>query len=416
MVGAIWQVDGPPNAARVAVFGSASNLDATTSNHQAPEASVTLDFALSPELADLRERATKVAAEGVAEYGVHHDCWINGFSRKFSQRLAAEGWIGMTWPVEHGGGGRPEIERLVVAEAMISAGAPIAASWFVDRQMGPTMFKFGTPDQQQRFLPGMLRGDETWSIGMSEPDAGSDLASVATSLVRDGDVYVVNGQKIWTSFASDADYVYLIARTSREGPPHQGLSELIVPLNLPGIDIRPVTDMIGNRHFCEVFFNNVRVTAANLVGVEGGAFAQTMGQLEHERGGIDRVVSNRPLFDIAMAHADLDDPLVRQEIAAIETGYRIGRLLVYRAAVGQAPAGSAAMTKCIGTEHEQRVADFAARVLGPHAMASDDLWRAIGYAPAYTIQGGTSDIMRNIIGERTLGLPREPRAKTAAGG
>ena len=269
MVGAIWQFDGPRNAARAAAFGSLSSLDAMTSNHQAPEASVTLDFALSPELADLRERATKVAAEGVAEYGVHHDCWINGFSREFSQRLAAEGWIGMTWPVEHGGGGRPEIERLVVAEAMISAGAPIAASWFVDRQMGPTMFKFGTPDQQQRFLPGMLRGDETWSIGMSEPDAGSDLASVATSLVRDGDVYVVNGQKIWTSFASDADYVYLIARTSREGPPHQGLSELIVPRNLPGIDIRPVTDMIGNRHFCEVFFNNVRVPAANLVGVEG---------------------------------------------------------------------------------------------------------------------------------------------------
>jgi len=356
----------------------------------------------------LAERASAVAAEGIAEHGAWNDSWVNGFSRAFSQRLAAEGWLGMTWPVEHGGSARSEVERLVVAEVMIAAGAPIAASWIADRQMGPSIFHFGTADQQRRFLPAMLRGDVTWCIGMSEPDAGSDLAAVATHAVREGDDFVVNGSKIWTSFGAEADYCYLIVRTRRDGPPHRGLSELIVPMDLPGLEVRPVQDLLGNRHFCEISFTDVRVPVDNLVGVEGAAFAQTMTQLEHERGGIDRLMSNRPLYDAAIRRADLDDPRVRQTVAKIETGYLIGRRLVYRAAAGLAPAGSSALTKCFCTEHEQRVAAFAASVLGLDAVTDDALWRAVAYAPAYTIQGGTSNVMRNILGERVLGLPREP--------
>ena len=370
-----------------------------------------LDFALGPELDALRDRAREVAALGVAEFGSHTDSWINGFSKEFSRVLAAEGWIGMTWPVEFGGGGRPAIERIVMAEEMIGVGAPIAASWFADRQMGPSLIAYGTEDQQQRFLPGMLSGDTTWCIGMSEPDAGSDLASLKTFAARDGDQWVIDGQKIWTSFASVADYCYVICRTTTEGPPHRGISEIIVPMDTPGIEVRPVTDMTTNRHFCEVFFTDVRVPIENLVGVEGDAFKQTMRQLEHERGGIDRLVSNRALFDRAVAACDRSDPLVRQEIAALETGYRVGRLLVYREALRQAPAGFSAATKCFCTEHEQRVADFSARVLGPAATADPDVARAIGYAPAYTIMGGTSNVMRNILGERVLGLPREPKPR-----
>ena len=244
---------------------------------------------------------------------------------------------------------------------------------------------------------------------MSEPDAGSDLAGLKTSAVRDGDVFVVNGQKIWTSFAADADYCYLICRTSSDGPPHKGVSELIVPMDLPGIEVRPITDMTTNRHFCEVYFDDVRVPAENLVGVEGNAFKQTMAQLEHERGGIDRLVSNKPLYDRAVAAADTSDPRIRQEIARLETGYRLGRVLVYREALKQAPAGFSAATKCFCTEHQQHVANFAASVLGMEAVADDYFNRAIAYGPAYTIMGGTSDIMRNILGERVLGLPREPR-------
>ncbi|MDH3752359.1 MAG: acyl-CoA dehydrogenase family protein [Acidimicrobiia bacterium] len=368
-----------------------------------------LDFRLDDELEALRARARRVAAEGVEAFGRHNDSWINGFSKEFAGVMAAEGWIGMGWPREHGGRERPPIERVIVADEMISAGAPIAAMWFADRQMGPTLIAYGTPDQQAEYLPPMLAGETTWCIGMSEPDAGSDLASLSTSATLDGDQWVVNGQKIWTSFGDVADYCYLICRTGAEGPPHRGISELIVPMTSPGIDVRPITDMTTNRHFCEVYFTDVRIPAVNLVGVPGDAFKQTMRQLEHERGGIDRLVSNRALFDHAVGAADTTDPIVRQEIAALETGYRVGRLLVYREVLRQAPAGFSAATKVYCTEHEARVADFAARMLGAEATLDSEWTRAISYAPGYTIMGGTSNIMRNILGERVLGLPREPR-------
>ena len=370
---------------------------------------MSLNFAMRPEWEELRARARVIAQHGVAEYGKWHDSWINGYSKEFARVLAAEGWIGMTWPVEVGGGGRPGIERIIMAEEMISAGAPIAASWIADRQMGPSIYTYGTDDQKAEFLPGILRGEATWCIGMSEPDAGSDLAALKTSAMRTGSVFVVNGQKIWTSLAADAEYCYLICRTDSSGPPHKGVSELIVPMGLPGIEVRPVRDIVGNEHFCEVFFTDVEVPVENLVGVEGAAFKQTMVQLAHERGGIYQLVSNRPLYDLALEHADRSDPRIRQEIAAIETGYHLGRLMVYRGALDQGPADFSAGTKMFCTEHQQRVAQFAARVFGPAALIGDDMLRAICYAAAYTIQGGMSDIMRNILGERVLKLPREPR-------
>jgi alkylation response protein AidB-like acyl-CoA dehydrogenase len=323
--------------------------------------------------------------------------------------MATLGWIGMTWPTEFGGGGQPPINRLIVGEELIAAGAPIAAMWFADRQMGPTLVSYGTEDQQAEFLPGILSGETTWCIGMSEPDSGSDLASLTTTAVRDGDDFIVNGQKIWTSFGELADYCYLICRTNTEGPPHRGISEIIVPMDAPGIEVRPITDMTTNRHFCEVWFSDARVPAVNLVGIEGNAFKQTMAQLEHERGGIDRLVSNRALYQIALERADRADPLVRQEIAGIETGYRIGRILVIREVLRQAPKGFSAATKCFCTEHEIRVAEFVFKTLGADATLWSDITHGAVYAPGYTIMGGTSNIMRNILGERVLGLPREPR-------
>ena len=365
-----------------------------------------MDFSWTPEQDELRERARKVAREAVERHGRHNDSWINGFSKEFATEMAAQGWIGMTWPVEFGGGGRPAIERLIVGEELIAAGAPVAAMWFADRQMGPTLIAYGRPDQQAEFLPKILSGETTWCIGMSEPNAGSDLASLKTSAVRHGDDWVINGQKIWTSFGAEADFCYLICRTSTDGPPHAGISEIIVPMDTPGIEVRPIEDMTTNRHFCEVFFTDVRVPAVNLVGVEGAAFKQTMRQLEHERGGIDRLVSNQALYELAKARADLSDPVIRQEIASLEINYRIGRILVVREVLRQAPAGFSAATKCFCTEHEVRVAEFVARVFGADAMLWDDVTRGLAYAPGYTIMGGTSNVMRNILGERVLGLPR----------
>src|SRR6476659_4879715 len=258
--------------------------------------------------------------------------------------------------------------------------------------MGPALMADGGPAQQAEFLPKILSGETTWCIGMSEPEAGSDLASLRTSAVQQGDEWVINGQKIWTSFAAVADYCYCICRTSTEGPPHAGISEIIVPMDTPGIEVRRIEDMTTNRHFCEVFYTDARVPVHNLVGAEGGAFKQTMKQLEHERGGIDRLVSNHALYLLALERADRSDPVVRQEIAALEIGFRIGRLLVIREVLRQAPAGFSAASKCFGTEHEVRVAEFVYRTLGPDATLWDPLTQGLAYAPGYTIMGGTSNV------------------------
>jgi alkylation response protein AidB-like acyl-CoA dehydrogenase len=367
-----------------------------------------MEFGWTAEQQSLRAQARQVAADAVKTYGRHNDSWINGYSKAFSRELAGHGWIGMTWPAAEGGGGRPNIDRFIVAEQMIMAGAPIAASWFADRQMGPSLISYGTPEQKTAYLPDMLKGETTWCIGMSEPNAGSDLGALKTTAVRDGDQWIINGQKIWTSFGTDADYCYLICRTSSDGPKHQGISEIVVPMDTPGIEVRPILDMTTNRHFCEVFFTDVHVPISNLVGVEGNAFKQTMRQLEHERGGIDRLLSNYALYEIARDRADRTNAVVRQELSRLETGYRLGRLLVAREALGQAIPGFSAATKCFCTEHQARVADFVARALGPEATLWNDVTAGLMYTPGYTIMGGTSNIMRNILGERVLGLPREP--------
>ena len=370
-----------------------------------------MEFELPLPLQALQAEAVDVGRAAAEQSDLTEDTWIAAPDRAFSLELGQRGWLGMTWPVEAGGGGRSALERFVVFEALIGEGAPLATSWFADRQMGPTLLQFGTAEQQATHLPAILDGSSAWSIGMSEPDAGSDVASIRTRAVADGDAFVVNGQKIWNSGAMSADWIYLIVRTDPDAPPHAGLSELMVDMRSPGITIRPIKDMTGSEHFCEVWFEDVRVPAANLVGELNGSFRQLMRQMEHERGGIDRLLSNRKLYADVVERADHSDPLVRQEIAAIESGYRIGRLLVLREVLGQAPKSFSAATKTFCTELEQRIATFCAASLGPTAMLAEPglsqrVSRNVAYAPAYTIMGGTTQILRNIIGERVLGLPR----------
>lgn len=368
-----------------------------------------MDFNWDPALAELSDHAVKVAQEAVQTYGSSSDAWMNGFSKEFSRELGRLGWIGMSWPTDMGGGGLPPLSRLVVSQAMLEAGAPVAASWFADRQIGPSLIGHGSADQRERFLPGILSGETTWCIGMSEPDAGSDVAALRTSASLQGDRWVINGQKIWTSFASKADYCYLICRTAPGSTGHHGISELIVPMDTDGITVRPIRDLAGRTHFCEVFFDDVAVPAENLVGVEGAAFSQTMRQLEHERGGIDRLYSNRGLYLHARAHADLTRPEIRAEIAALETAYQTGRLMVIREALRQGPAGYSAVTKTFCTTHEQRVARFAWQTMGADGLLWNELVKGLAYSPSYTIMGGTNEILLNIIAERMLELPREPK-------
>jgi alkylation response protein AidB-like acyl-CoA dehydrogenase len=374
-----------------------------------------LEFEVPAELEELRRVATEQAREWARRSPVVEDSWVIGYDREVAREMAGRGWLGMTWPVDEGGQGRTPLERMVVFEALIGNGAPIAASYFADRQIGPTLLQYATPEQRQRWLPGIVDGTAMWCIGMSEPDAGSDVAAIGTRAVRDGDDWVVSGQKIWTSGAATADWCYLIARTDPDAPRHAGLSELVVDMRSPGITVAPIVDMTRNAHFCEVYFDDVRVPAANLIGEENGSFRQVMRQLEHERGGIDRLVSNYVLYrDVRESgRIDTSDALVRQEVAAIESGFRVGRLMVMRETMRQGPPGFSAVTKTFCTELEQRVADFYSRNVGAAGLLweSDDRLgartaRAICYSPSYTIMGGTTQVLRNIIAERVLNLPR----------
>ena len=369
-----------------------------------------MDYRWPTEWTDLAERARRFAEAAAERLGAVDDCWLVGYSREFTRMLADQGWIGMTWPRHLGGDGRPEIQRFIVTEQLLLAGAPMAGAFFPDRQIGPVLIAYGTPEQQKRFLPEMRAGEAQWCIGISEPDAGSDVSAIATRAVRDGDSFVVNGQKIWTSGAHFADWCYLICRTDPDAPAQRGMSELIVDMTSPGITVNRITDASGDAHFCEVFFDDVRVPATNLVGELNNSFGQTMRQLEHERGGIDRLASNQRLYLDTRRLLDADDHLLRQEFARIESGYRIGRDMVLRNVLRQTPfANYSAVTKTFCTEHEQRVANFVGRVHGAAAMVEGRAARNLVYAPAYTIMGGTTQVLRNIIGERILGLPREPR-------
>lgn len=383
----------------------------------APGQNGSLDFSLPPELESLQSEAREVARAAGAAREFPEDSWMVGYDRAFTRELAERGWIGMTWPVDQGGHGRSSLERFVVYEQLIMHGAPIAAGWFADRQIGPTLLRFGTASQQGRWLPEIVSGRAMWCIGMSEPDAGSDVSSVRTKAEWTGDGWSVTGGKVWTSGAANADWCYCVVRTDREADRHGGLSELVIDMRSPGVTARPIRDMTENEHFCEVIFEDVQVPADCLVGEQNGSFRQIMRQMEHERGGIDRWVSNYALYRdlLDQGWTDRDDPLVRQEIARIETSYRIGRLLVLREALGAAPNGFSALTKTLGTEFEARVANFAAQQIGPGSL----LWgpqfglagraaRSVCYAPGYTIMGGTTQILRNILGDRVLQLPREP--------
>ena len=385
-----------------------------------------MDFKLSPAQEAFREEIrgflrSELAAE---PRRIREDGWVVGFSRAFSEKLGRRGWLGLTWPLEYGGQARSVLERLILTEELLRAGAPVAAHWLGDRQVGPSILRFGTAEQRREILPRITSGAIVFCVGLSEPNAGSDAAAVTTQAVEDGDGFVIRGQKIWTSFAHQADYCYLVARTDASGPKHKGISEFIVPMATPGITVRPLLDMTGEHHFNEVFFEDVRVPRTALIGQKDRGWYQIAVQLDYERGGIERVLSNWPLLEDALAalrgSAGLRDPVMRDRLAGLRVDLEIARLMVYRIAWladhGRVPNVEAAVAKSFGTELEQRIAEtvaglFQMSALGlagtARAALGGRVARAVLYAPAYTIQGGTSNILRNIIAHRGLGLPAD---------
>ena len=344
------------------------------------------------------------------------DNWITGWDRTFSKRVADQGWIGITWPERYGGGGGSYVDRLAVTELLLAAGAPLAAHWFADRQMGPSILAHGTEAQKERYLPEILAGDVTYCIGMSEPEAGSDLAAVRTRAVRSEGGWCISGHKVWTSMAHHSDYMYLLARTDPGSQRHQGLSEFIVPLHSPGVTITAIHDMSGAHHFNEVFLDEVVVPPDALIGAEGRGWEQITGQLGYERSGLERVMSVWPLL-AAMREEAGDDPWRLAELGELEASALVARQLVYRAAAvadtGRSPDHEAAMAKVFGTEVEQRIVEVASRWAGrtvrlaptvPGAPFAGHLFAAWLIAPSFTIRGGTTEILNGIIARRGLGM------------
>ena len=349
------------------------------------------------------------------------DAWITGFDRSFSKKMAARGWIGLTWPVRYGGGGRSYVDRLALIELFLAAGAPMAAHWFADRQMGPSIFAHGTEEQKQRYLPEILAGEATYCIGMSEPQAGSDLAGVRTRAVRDGSGWRITGHKVWTSLAHHSDYIYLLARTDPESQRHDGLSEFIVPLRSHGVTVTAIHDMSGAHHFNEVFLDDVAVGGDALIGAEGQGWRQITGQLGYERAGLERVMSVWALLAAMRGEAG-DDARRLEELGELEAAAVTARQLVYRAAAvadaGRPPDHEAAMAKVFATRVEQRIVEVASRWAGRAARVAPahepgtaagaafggHLFPAWLIAPSFSIRGGTDQVLRGIVARRALGL------------
>ena len=333
------------------------------------------------------------------------DCWLRGFDLPFSRELAARGWLGVTWPERFGGRNWPNAARFVITEELLRFGAPITAHWMGDRQIGPSVLRHGTPELRHEFLPRIAASEVTFCICMSEPNAGSDLAALATRAEPADGGWLLNGTKIWTSHAQHASHGYLLARTSREERRHDGLTEFIIDMDWPGITVTPVADMSGGRHFNEVAFSNVLVPASRVLGEVGNGWRQVTEQLSFERGGPERVLTAYPLLEHAVTQVAGKPhlyPELGELIARLRTLRRMALSLTDALDRGEAPVHQAAALKVVGTEFEQRVVDFAARALDVEADPLGDgvaglLAGAITASPGFTIRGGSTGVLLSIL-------------------
>ncbi|HEY3239407.1 MAG TPA: acyl-CoA dehydrogenase family protein [Acidimicrobiia bacterium] len=377
-----------------------------------------MDFAFTAEQIALREEAVDfLAAEAQAgSFTPAVNAWLTGFDRSFSKKVAARGWIGLTWPERYGGRGLGYVDRMALTELFLAAGSPVAGHWVADRQMAPSILAHGTEAQRERYLPEILAGEATYCIGMSEPQAGSDLAGVRTKALKTDDGWRISGHKIWTSLAHHSDYIYLLARSDPESTRHDGLSEFIVPLRTEGTTITPINDMAGAHHFNEVFFDDVVVPSDALIGTEGAGWRQITGQLGYERAGLERVMSVWPLLLVMRVEAG-EDARRLEELGELEAEALVARQLAFRAAAvadsGRPPDHEAALAKVFATDVEQHMVEVASRWAGrsarvePRAGGAFDghLYPAWLAAPSFSIRGGTNEILRGIVARRGLGLP-----------
>lgn len=339
------------------------------------------------------------------------NCWAvadDGFSRA----LGAAGWLGMVWPKAYGGHERSAMERYVVLEELLAAGAPVGAHWIADRQTGPLLLRYGTQAQRQKYLPGMARGALYACIGLSEPGAGSDLAAVRSRAEKIPGAWCINGQKLWTSGAHRADVMLALLRSEPGSERGAGLSQFLIDMDTPGITVQPVLNLAGEHDFNEVFFDNVIVGDDALVGTEGEGWAQVTAELALERSGPERYLSSHALLvTVTDAAAGSDNAALRAVIgrltAELWTLRQMSMATAAKLAGGADPVVEAAIVKDLGNDFEQRLPLAIQAVLDVDLDGSNDLVRVLGHllqvSPSFSLRGGTREILRGIIA-RGLGL------------
>jgi alkylation response protein AidB-like acyl-CoA dehydrogenase len=395
-----------------------------------------MDFADTPEEAAFREEvrtwlAEHLTGEFAALGGRGGPADEHGWDVRLAweRLLGKDRWIGLSWPEEYGGRGASFSQQVIFNEEYARANAPARISFFGEGLFAPTLLAYGTEEQKRRFLPRIQAVEELWCQGYSEPNAGSDLANVSTRAARDGDEWVVNGQKVWTTLAHRADWCFAVVRTDPDSSGHRGLSYLLIPMHQPGVEVRPLRQMTGTAEFNEVFFNDARTAADNVVGEVGDGWKVAMATLGFERGTAflsQQLAFQRELAELietARANGAAADPLIRQELADAYAGVQIMKYnglrmltdLVRRGVLG--PASS--IGKLYWSTWHRRLGERAMQVLGTAALTVagapggpyelGEWHRIFMFSRSETIYAGSSEIQRNIIGERVLGLPREPR-------
>jgi alkylation response protein AidB-like acyl-CoA dehydrogenase len=361
----------------------------------------------------LRSQVREFVAEQRADGRISGqvDNWLTGWDEDFSRALAARGWLGMTVPEEYGGHGRTHLERFVVTEELLAAGAPVAAHWIADRQIVPSLLKYGTEIQKRTYLPRIAQGECYFGIGMSEPDSGSDLASVRTKATAVEGGWTITGTKVWTSGAHLANAFICLARTAAVDPAHRhdGLSQFIVDLTSPGVDIRPIISMNGRHHFNEVVLDDVFVPDAMVFGTIGEGWNQVTSELSFERSGPERFLSTFPLLaEIAErtatgelpAHPDLG-----RYVARIAGLHQMSAAVAGALERHESADTAAAVVKVLGTSTEGDIADFA-DLLGTDGTSADYaemIADAVAGRPGFTLRGGTNEVLRGVIA-RGLGM------------
>ncbi|KRF11591.1 acyl-CoA dehydrogenase [Nocardioides sp. Soil797] len=347
----------------------------------------------------------------------------------WDRHLAAHGWTCIGWPTEHGGRGLSLMQQVIFHEEYARANAPVRVNHLGEELLGPTLIAFGTPQQQQRFLPKIRAVEELWCQGYSEPGAGSDLANVATKARREGDEWIIDGQKVWTSLAQFADWIFVVARTEPGSSRHRGLSFLLVPTQQDGVEIRGIEQLTSGAEFNEVFFTGARTRADLVVGEPGQGWGIAMGLLGFERGvstlgqqvGFAREFA--AVVDLARRNGTIDDPVIRDRLADAKVGLEVMRLNALRGlsqvtagSDSSAAGGAGSIAKLVWGNWHRRLGELAMQVAGPDGLTArgapydlDAFQKLFLFSRADTIYGGSDEIQRNILSERVLGLPREPR-------